>query len=185
MSARKLILEIVTPDGPVLTEPGVDAVVLRRREARFELGSEIAIFPLHAPTLIRMSVAPLRYRRGGQIFHLAVGGGFAEVERDRVRVVTPRCRRSAPGEREPGSAAQQTCRAWRRERVDSLEALAGYPEPGGYSAPEGREDVSAGRARGGGAAAPGPGAGRVRHARSGPTSTGRSGRPPHSSHEPS
>ncbi|HUM12732.1 MAG TPA: hypothetical protein VLT82_17420 [Myxococcaceae bacterium] len=129
MSARKLVLEILTPDGPALTEHGLDAVVLRRREARFELGSEIAILPLHAPTLIRMSVAPLRYRRGGQIFYLAVGGGFVEVERDRVLVVTPRCERPAPGEPDPRSAAQETCRTWRRERVDSREAMAGYPEP--------------------------------------------------------
>jgi len=131
MRARKLVVEIVTPDGPVLTERGVDALVLRRREARFELGSEIAILPLHAPMLIRLSVAPLRYRMGGQIFYLAVGGGFAEVERDRVRVVTPRCERPDPERPDPRSAAEEKCRTWRRERVDSREAMAGYPEPWG------------------------------------------------------
>jgi len=127
MSARKLVLEIVTPDGPILTEHGVDAVVLRRREERFELGSEIAILPLHAPTLIRIPVAPARYRRGGRTFHLAVGGGFAEVERDRVLVVTPRCGCLHPGEPAAQARVRETCRRWRRERVDSREGLAGYP----------------------------------------------------------
>jgi F-type H+-transporting ATPase subunit epsilon len=127
MSARKVVLEVVTPDGPFLTERGLDAVVLRRREARFELGSEIAILPLHAPTLIRIPVAPARYRRGGRTFHLAVGGGFAEVERDRVLVVTPRCERLPPGEPDPGAAAREICRGWRRERVDTRDAMAGHP----------------------------------------------------------
>jgi len=129
MGTRNLALEILTPDGPMVTERGLDSVVLRRREGRFALGSEIAIFPRHAPTLIRMSVAPLRYRRGGETFHLAVGGGFAEVERDRVRIVTPRCKRPASREPDPRSAVRDTCRRWQRERIDSREAMAGYPQP--------------------------------------------------------
>jgi F-type H+-transporting ATPase subunit epsilon len=127
MMARTLVLEIVTPDGPILTERAVDAVVLRRREARFELGSEIAILPLHGPTLIRIPVAPARYRKGGRTLHLAVGGGFAEVERGRVLVVTPRCERLHPGEPDPRARAREICRRWRQERVDSREGLAGYP----------------------------------------------------------
>ncbi len=127
MSARTLVLEVVTPDGRALTERGVEAVVLRRRESRFELGSELAILPLHAPLLVRMPVAPARYRKEGQTFHLALGGGFAEVEQDRVLVVTPRCERPAPGVPDPRAWARAICRRWRRERVDSRGGLAGYP----------------------------------------------------------
>ncbi|RPH66819.1 MAG: hypothetical protein EHM78_22810 [Myxococcaceae bacterium] len=91
-------------------------------------------FPPHARTRIRMSVTALRYRRGGQTLYLAVGGGFVEVARDRVLVVTPRCERPPLGEPDPRSAAQETCRTWRRERVDSREAIAVIPNPRGPSA---------------------------------------------------
>jgi F0F1-type ATP synthase epsilon subunit len=127
MSARGLVLEIVTPDGPALSERGVDAVVLRRRERRFELGSEIAIFPLHAPALIRIPIAPARYRAGGRVVHLALGGGFAEVRRDRVRVITPRCERIAAREPDAAGKAGEVCRRWRRESRDHRGDLVGYP----------------------------------------------------------
>ncbi len=123
MTRRSLALEIVTPDGPAVSEGEVEVVVLRRRERRFELGSEIAVFPLHAPTLIRVPVAPLRYRKGGRTEHLAVGGGFAEVKGDRVLVVTPRCERVAGGH----ARAQAVCRAWTAELGGRPGALAGYP----------------------------------------------------------
>lgn len=125
MTARALALEIVTPDGPAVDERGVEVVVLRRRERRFDPGSEVAVFPLHAPTLVRLGIAPLRYRRAGRTFHVAVDGGFAEVRRDRVLVVTPRCGR-VDGEGEAArAAAKETCRAWRLEPRERREALAG------------------------------------------------------------
>lgn len=90
MTAARLRLELITPDGHVLEEDGVEVVVFRRCEARFELGSEIAIFPGHAPTLVRIPDAPLRYRKDGRTVKLRVGGGFVEVKGGRVLVVTPR-----------------------------------------------------------------------------------------------
>lgn len=123
---RTLVLEIVTPDGPALREDGVDVVVVRRRENRFELGSEIAIFPLHGPILIRMPIAPARYRKQSQTFHLAVAGGFAEVVRDRVRIVTSRLERISPAEPRPLSRADETCAKWRGEIVDFQKEMAGY-----------------------------------------------------------
>ncbi len=125
MTPRTLALEIVTPDGPAASERDVEVVVLRRRERRFELGSELAVFPLHAPMLVRGPVAPARWRRGGRTEHVALGGGFAEVRRDRVLVVTPRCVR-VRGERAAARAAE-ICRAWRRELGGGREELAGYP----------------------------------------------------------
>ncbi len=90
MIAESLHLEVITPDGDVLEEDAVDEVVVRRREARFELGSEIAILPGHAPLLVRIPEAPLRYRKAGRTFQLHVGAGFVEVKRGRVVVVTRR-----------------------------------------------------------------------------------------------
>ncbi len=126
MTRRTLVLEIVTPDGPAVSEREVEVVVLRRRERRFELGSELAVFPLHAPTLIRVPVAPLRYRKGGRTEHLAVGGGFAEVKGDRVLVVTPRCER-VPAGAAGHARAKAICRGWRRELGGRPGELAGYP----------------------------------------------------------
>jgi F-type H+-transporting ATPase subunit epsilon len=90
MTAAVLHLELITPDGHLLEEDAVDEVVFRRREARFELGSEVAVLPGHAPMLVRIPDAPLRYRTQGRTVHLQVGGGFVEVKRGRVLVVTPR-----------------------------------------------------------------------------------------------
>lgn len=127
MSARELVLEIVTPDGTALREGRVDAVVFFRRERRFEVGSEIAIFPLHAPTLVRLPVAPARYRKDGRTLHLALGGGFAEVKRERVLVVTPRCESIPPEEPDPLSRAREVCRRWRRDVRDFQKEMIGYP----------------------------------------------------------
>lgn len=125
MTVRTLALEIVTPDGRALLEEGVDAVVLRRRERRFELGSEIAVFPLHAAMLIRVPIAPARYRRGGETVHLALGGGFAEVRRDRVLVVTSRCEKVPRGAPAPRAIAREICRRWAEEIGDFRAAMAG------------------------------------------------------------
>jgi F-type H+-transporting ATPase subunit epsilon len=125
MTARTLTLEIVTPDGPALVASDVDAVVVRRRERRFELGSEIAVLPRHEPLLIRLPVAPARYRKGTRTFHLVIGGGFAEVRRDRVLVVTPRCERIPDGDPDPASTARALGSRWRRELGDLRREMVG------------------------------------------------------------
>jgi len=125
VNPRTLVLEIVTPDGMAVRETDVDAVVLHRREARFELGSEIAVFPLHGPLLVRMPVGPARYHKRGEQVHLAVGGGFAEVRGDRVLITTPRLERVAPDEPDPRAAVREICRKWREEMVDGREGMIG------------------------------------------------------------
>ncbi|HVY60379.1 MAG TPA: hypothetical protein VHF22_01945 [Planctomycetota bacterium] len=124
---RGLRLEVVTPDGPAVLEDGVEVVVVRRREERFEVGSEVAIFPRHAPLLVRVALAPARFRVGGRTYHLATAGGFAEVKRDRVLIVTPRLERVPAGEPRPAARAESTCARWRREIADLRGEMAGYP----------------------------------------------------------
>ncbi len=128
-AARALVLEIVTPDGPALREEAVEVVVLRRREPRFEAGSEVAIFPRHAPLLVRMPIAPVRFRAGGRTLHLAAAGGFAEVKHDRVLIVTPRLERVPPAEPAPRARAEAICARWRAEIADLPGEMAGYPAP--------------------------------------------------------
>jgi F-type H+-transporting ATPase subunit epsilon len=127
MTAGTLELEIVTPDGVALTETGVDVVVLRRRERRFELGSEIAVFPRHGALLVRIPIAPVRYRRGAGTVYLAVGGGFAEVLDDKVLIITPRVEPISTAVPDPAARAKAICREWRRSMADVQREMAGYP----------------------------------------------------------
>jgi F-type H+-transporting ATPase subunit epsilon len=127
VSPGTLDLEIVTPDGVAVHEDDLEVVVFRRRERRFELGSEIAVFPHHAPLLVRIPPAPMRYRRRGETIHVAIDGGFVEVLDDRVRIVTPRVERVAPGDPHPRATAAARCRDWQRAARDPTRDLAGYP----------------------------------------------------------
>jgi F-type H+-transporting ATPase subunit epsilon len=127
VTPRTLALEIVTPDGVALSETGVDVVIFRRQERRFALGSEIAVFPRHAPLLVRIPIAPVRYRRRGETVHLAVGGGFAEVLNDTVLIITPRVEHVSSAVPDPHRAASAICRRWQRTMADVRREMAGYP----------------------------------------------------------
>ena len=126
MSPRTLTLEIVTPDGAAVQERGVDAIVFHRRERLFEVGSEIAVYPLHAPMLVRIPVAPARFVRGTETVHLALRGGFAEVLRDRVLIATSRVERVSPADTTPLHTARQMCRRWEEEVTDFQDEMTGY-----------------------------------------------------------
>jgi len=142
MSPGALTLEIVTPDGVALQEDGVEVVVLRRREPRFEVGSEIAIFPLHAPLLVRLAVAPARYRKGGETVHLAVEAGFGEVIGDRVVIVTPRCERVPATNLDPSASAEELCDRWRAvlRRAGKIVPLTPLPPRHHAEADEARDN---------------------------------------------
>jgi F0F1-type ATP synthase epsilon subunit len=122
----RLVLQIITPDGRSLKESQIDAVVFRRRERRFELGSEIAIFPGHAPLLIRIPVAPVRYRKASRTCHVAVGGGFVEVRNNQVMVVTPRFERIGTAAPHPWETARAITEQWRREHKEFQREMVGY-----------------------------------------------------------
>jgi F-type H+-transporting ATPase subunit epsilon len=120
-----LTLEIVTPDGVALVESDIAAVVLRRRERRFEVGSEVAVLPGHAPMLLRLPIAPARYMRDGETCHMALCGGFAEVFNDRVVVLTPRYSRVSAEEHDPVGCASRLCAQWTAQESGSEEAIIG------------------------------------------------------------
>lgn len=126
MNSEHLTLQIITPDGLSLNEKQVDAVVVRRREKHFELGSEIALFPRHAPMLIRMPDAPLRYRKGAQTLYVAVGGGFMEIKDDQIVVVTPRFETMRADDPLAAASARRRTEQWRRERREFQKEMVGY-----------------------------------------------------------
>jgi len=126
MKGEYLVLQIVTPDGQSLKEKQVDVVVFRRKEKRFELGSEIALFPRHAPTLIRIPVAPVRYRKGERSYYVAVGGGFVEIKENQVLVVTPRFEKIRADEPIPSRKARHITEQWRQEQKEFQKEMVGY-----------------------------------------------------------
>ena len=82
-------LEIVTPHGRVLNEQNVAKVVVRRFEERFETGGQVVFLPHHGSETVHMGEGELLYvTEDGRQAHVAVNGGFAEIEQDRVTVLT-------------------------------------------------------------------------------------------------
>jgi F-type H+-transporting ATPase subunit epsilon len=75
-----LTLEIVTPDARVYTDT-IDTVVIPTVEG------EVGILPGHIPLLTQVEHGELRVTKGAETIWLAVSGGFAEVEGDRVHVL--------------------------------------------------------------------------------------------------
>ena len=75
-----LILEIVTPEARVYSDT-IDTVVIPTVEG------EVGILPGHISLLTQVADGELRVTKGSETHLLVVGGGFAEVEGDHVRVL--------------------------------------------------------------------------------------------------
>ena len=78
-----LNLEIVAPESRVYADT-IDTVVIPTVEG------EVGILPGHIPLLTQVADGELRVTKDGKVHFLAVGGGFAEVEGDRVHVLAER-----------------------------------------------------------------------------------------------
>ena len=78
-----LTLEIVTPEARVYSDT-IDTVVIPT------LQGEIGILPGHIPLLTQVADGELRVTKGGKEQFLAVGGGFAQVEGDKISVLAER-----------------------------------------------------------------------------------------------
>jgi F-type H+-transporting ATPase subunit epsilon len=75
-----LTLEIVTPEAKVYSDT-IDSVVVPTVEG------EIGVLPGHIPLLTQVAHGELRVTKGSTTQWLAVGGGFAQIDGDRVRVL--------------------------------------------------------------------------------------------------
>ena len=75
-----LTLEIVTPEARVYSDT-IDTVVIPT------VDGEVGILPGHIALLTQIEHGELRVTKGGVTQTLAVSGGFAEVEGDRVHVL--------------------------------------------------------------------------------------------------
>lgn len=75
-----LTLEIVTPEARVYSDT-IDTVIIPTTSG------EVGILPGHIPLLTQVEHGELRVTKNGVTSWLAVSGGFAEVEGDRVQVL--------------------------------------------------------------------------------------------------
>lgn len=75
-----LTLEIVTPEAKVYSDT-IDSVVIPTVEG------EIGVLPGHIPLLTQIEHGELRVTKGGTVQWLAIGGGFAQIDGDCVRVL--------------------------------------------------------------------------------------------------
>jgi F-type H+-transporting ATPase subunit epsilon len=75
-----LTLEIVTPDRSLVTAD-VEEVQIPGTMGYF------GVLPGHTPLLSTLAIGDLWYRKGRDVFHLSVAGGFAEVLPDKVTIL--------------------------------------------------------------------------------------------------
>jgi F-type H+-transporting ATPase subunit epsilon len=75
-----LTLEIVTPEAKVYSDT-IDSVVIPTVEG------EIGVLPGHIPLLTQIEHGELRVTKGNVSSLLAVSGGFAQIDGDKVRVL--------------------------------------------------------------------------------------------------
>jgi F-type H+-transporting ATPase subunit epsilon len=78
-----LTLEIVTPEARVYSDT-IDTVVIPTVEG------EIGVLPGHIPLLTQIADGELRVTKGSVVSYLAIGGGFAEIDGDKVSVLAER-----------------------------------------------------------------------------------------------
>ncbi len=106
-----LQLEIVTPEKKIFSGQ-VEAVNLPGADG------ELGILPEHAGLVTALQAGELHYQeKGGKTGTLAIGAGFAEVDQQKVIVLTD----SALGEDEIDEAAMEAAMARAHEQLSGVE----------------------------------------------------------------
>lgn len=77
---KTIAVEIVTPEKLALSAQAVESVVLPA------VDGEYGVLPNHAPALIGLAPGVVRIHSEGSTQAFAVGGGYADVQHDRVEV---------------------------------------------------------------------------------------------------
>jgi F-type H+-transporting ATPase subunit epsilon len=95
-----LRLEFVTP-AQAIAHADVDEVQLPGEEGSF------GVLPGHAPLLAALSTGAMWYRKGTQIHHAFISGGFVEVLPDRVSILAQVAERAEDIDLERAEAARR------------------------------------------------------------------------------
>ncbi len=112
-------LELATPARQLLSTD-VDEVVAPGSEGYF------GVLPGHAPFLTTLGAGEVSYRHGGEEGHVAVIGGFAEVQGDRVIILAESAERPEEIDRDRAERARQRA----EQRLSGRNPEGRSPEPG-------------------------------------------------------
>jgi F-type H+-transporting ATPase subunit epsilon len=106
--ASTIRLELVTPERLLLSED-VDEVVAPGYEGEF------GVLPEHTQYLAILNIGLLRYRRGSETRVIALGGGFAEVNPERMVVLADTAERAEEIDVERARRARERAEAALKE----------------------------------------------------------------------
>ena len=76
-------VEVISPDGPIYREAGVEMVVARAADGEF------AVMKNHLPLAAALEMCPVLIIKGGKEQKVAVFGGFLEIKDNQVNIVAP------------------------------------------------------------------------------------------------
>jgi F-type H+-transporting ATPase subunit epsilon len=112
--SKTLLLEIVTPDRKVLSEPvdyvGAPGVV-----------GEFGVLPNHIPFLSALGIGNLYYKVGGKSHYVFVAGGFAEVGADKVTVLAEVAEKATEIDAERAQKAKERAEVRLAQQQDKLD----------------------------------------------------------------
>jgi len=107
--SKTMTLDILTPEREICRVQ-VDMVIARA------VDGEVGILWNHAPLVVALDIAPLRYRKDGEEHQVAVLGGFMEVRNNLITVMAP----SAETEIEIDARRAAEARARAEERLTRI-----------------------------------------------------------------
>ena len=116
MAEKTLQLDVVTPEQTVVSEE-VDIVM-----APGYFG-EFGALRNHIPFLAQLQPGEVKYRKGGQLEVMVVGGGYAEVLPTQVTILATTAERVQDIDLERARAAMERAELRLKERQDELDFL--------------------------------------------------------------
>lgn len=123
MAEPRVRFELATPNRLVVSED-VDEVVAPGLQGYF------GVLPGHVPFLTSLQSGEVSYRIGRTEQYLAVSGGFAEVQGDRVTILAERAERPEEIDRERALRARQRAehrlQGKTQEEIDYARALTAF-----------------------------------------------------------
>jgi F-type H+-transporting ATPase subunit epsilon len=116
MAEKTLQLHVVTPEQTLVSEE-VDIVM-----APGYFG-EFGALPNHIPFLAQLQPGEVKYRKGGQLEYLVVGGGYAEVLPTKVTVLALTAEYANDIDLERARAAKERAEQRLKERQEGIDFL--------------------------------------------------------------
>ncbi len=108
-------LEIVTPEKQVVHDRAEEIQIPGR-------DGYLGVLPGHAPLITELAVGEISYRKGGEIIHLSVAWGFAEVLPNKVTILAETAERASEIDVPRAQAALKNSEE-RLAKADSEEAV--------------------------------------------------------------